>query len=519
MNSIWNDAVYALRGFRRTPLFTAAAILSLALGVGANTAIFTLMDQVLLQLLPVKHPEQLVVVTERGIRFGDSWGDQDISYPMYRDFRDRNQAFSGMFCRYPTSVSLGYGNRPEQVSAELVSGTYFPVLGVTAALGRTFTPDDDRVPGGHPVVVLSYRSWQERFSSDRSIIGKTIVVNGYAMTVVGVAQPGFEGVQLGYRTVLFVPMMMQLEMTPRSPRLEARRLSWVTAFGRLKPGIGLAQAQASLQPLMRGILEVEVQEPSLRHYTDRDRAQFLKNSVELLPGSQGWSGLRSRMKTPLWALMALTGAVLLLACANLANLLLARATAREREMAVRAAIGAGRGRIVRLLLVESLLLSAFGTAAGLGLASLAARFLLGVYLPASASDAAPVAALDFRVLAFALGAMVLTTLTFGLTPALQGSSNTDLAPALRDRGSSGGSGNQTLLRKLLVVSQIMLSLVLLIGAGLFLRTLANLKTVGPGFSTERLMTFRVDPSLMATPMSALKSSSNNSPTDCSLCPA
>jgi predicted permease len=484
MNSIWNDAVYALRGFRRTPLFTVVAILSLALGIGANTAIFTLMNHVLLELLPVKHPEQLVVVTERGIRFGDSWGDNDISYPMYRDLRDRNQVFSGMFGRYPTSVSLGYGNRTEQVAAELVSGTYFPVLGVTAALGRTFTPDDDRVPGGHPVVMLSYRFWQERFSSDRSIVGKAIVVNGYTMTVVGVAQPDFDGVQLGYRNVVFVPMMMQLEMTPRSPRLEARNLSWVTAFGRLKPGVGIAKAQASLQLLMHSILEVEVQEPALRHYTNRDRAQFLRNSVELLPGSRGWSGLRERMKTPLWVLMALTGAVLLLACANLANLLLARATARERGMAVRAAIGAGRGRIVRLLLVESLLLSAFGTAAGLGLASLAARFLLGIYLPAGASDSPLSAALDLRVLAFALGAMLLTTLIFGLAPALQGS-NTDLAPTLRDRGSSGASGKQALLRKLLVVSQIMLSLILLIGAGLFLRTLANLKTAGPGFSTER----------------------------------
>jgi hypothetical protein len=206
MTSIWQDVRYAVRGFRRTPLFTAVAVLSLAFGIGANTAIFSLMNQVLLQLLPVKHPEQLVLVAERGTRFGSSWGDNDISYPMYRDFHDRNQVFSGMFGRYPTGVSLGYGDHTERVLAELVTGSYFPVLGVTAAIGRTLTPDDDRVPGGHPVAMLSYRFWQTRFSSDRSIVGKRIVINGYSMTMIGVAQAGFDGVELGYQPKVFVPI-------------------------------------------------------------------------------------------------------------------------------------------------------------------------------------------------------------------------------------------------------------------------------------------------------------------------
>src|SRR5205807_686969 len=228
-------------------------------------------------------------------------------------------------------------------------------------------------PGGHPVAMLSYSFWQSRFSSDRSIVGKQIVANGYTLTVIGVSQAGFDGVELGYKSEIFIPMMMQVQMWPRLNRLEERRLSWVTAFGRLKPGVSIVQAKASLQPLMHNIMEVEVQEPTLQHYSDYDREQFLKNSVELLPGSRGWSSLREHMQIPLWVLAALSGAVLLLACANLANLLLARATTREREMAVRLAIGAGQRRIIRLLLVESLLLSITGAAVGSGLAFLADR--------------------------------------------------------------------------------------------------------------------------------------------------
>jgi predicted permease len=418
---------------------------------------------------------------------------------MYRDFRDQNQVFSGMFCRFPTGVSLGYGDHTERVDAELVSGSYFPVLGVTAAIGRTLTPDDDRVPGSHPVAMLSYSFWQSRFSSDPAIVGKQIVTNGYTFTVIGVAQAGFDGVELGYKSKVFVPMMMKAQMTPRSGGpsggLEERSLSWVTAFGRLKPGISIAQAKASLRPLMHSILEVEVQEPTLHHYSDYDRAQFLKNSVELLPGSQGWSGLRERMQTPLWVLAALSGAVLLLACANLANLLLARATTREREMAVRLTIGAGRRRIIRLLLVESLLLSVIGTIVGLGLAFLADPVLLATYFSGDSAGDFPISPVpNMHVLVFALGATLLTTLVFGLAPAMQ-SSGPDVALALNDRTGAGAGGKQVFLRKLLVAGQIALALLLLVGASLFLRTLANLERTGAGFSTERLVTFRVDPSL------------------------
>jgi predicted permease len=495
LEQIVRDARYAFRSLLKSPVFTLVAVLTLAFGIGANTAIFSLMDQVLLQLLPVKHPEQLVLVAERGTRFGDSWGDNDLSYPMYRDFRDGNQVFSGMFCRYPTIVSLGYGDRTDRVAVELVSGSYFPVLGVTAAVGRTLMPDDDRLPGGHPVAMLSYSFWQNRFSSDQSIVGRKIVINGYTFTVVGVSQAGFDGVELGYKSKVFIPMMMQAQMTPLSDRLEDRSLSWVTAFGRLKPSISIAQANASLRPLMHRILEVEVQEPTLQHYSDYDREQFLRNSVELLPGSRGWSGLREDMQTPLWVLAALSGAVLLLACANLANLLLARATTREREMAVRLAIGAGRRRIIRLLLVESLLLSVIGTVVGLGLAFLADRVLLATYFSADSAGDFPISSVpDVRVLVFAIGTMLLTALAFGLAPAVQ-SSQADIAPALKDRTGSAVGAKQVFLRKLLVSGQMAVALLLLIGASLFLRTLANLENTGPGFSTEHLMAFTVDPSL------------------------
>jgi predicted permease len=494
MSAIWNDIRYALRTFRKTPLFTGVAILSLAFGIGANTAIFTLLDQILLRLLPVKHPEQLVLLTMRGSHYGSNWGMNSISYPMYKDFRDTNQVFSGMFCRFPIFTSLGYGNRTERVSAELVSGTYFPVLGVGAALGRTFTPDDDRIPGGHPLVMLSYSFWQSRFASDRSIIGKTLVVNDRNMTVIGVAQPGFDGVELGFASKMFIPIMMKAQMTPFWDGLKERRQRWVNAFGRLKPRVSIKQAKASLQPFMHSMLEMEVKEPAFRNASAYTRQQFLKCSMDVLPGGQGRSYLRQQLSTALWLLLGITGAVLLMACANIANLLLARAAAREKEIAIRLAIGAGRARIMGQLLLESLVLSGFGAVAGLGLAFWSDRLLLAAYLPADSSELKLSTAPDLRILAFTFCVMLVTAILFGLVPAVR-LSRPDVGPTLKDQaGSILGSGN-VVLRKLLVTAQVTLSLLLLIGAGLFLRTLTNLRNLGPGFSPERLIGFNIDPSL------------------------
>ncbi len=495
LDRLAQDIRYGIRTLAKNPTFSLVAVGTLALGIGANTAMFSLLDQVVLRLLPVNHPEQLVIVRETGNHYGNSFGPNTISWPMFEDLRDNNQVFSGMFCRFPTTVTLGYGDRAGQITAELVSGSYFPVLGVGAALGRTIAPDDDAVPDSRPVVVLSYSFWRSYFNGDRKIVGQTIVINSQAMTVIGVAQPGFDGVELGNPAKVFVPIMMKTEMTPHSDGLKdrRRRLSWVTAYGRLKPGVGAQQAQLSLQPLLHGILEMEAQQPEFaRSATAADRQLFLRNRVELLPGSE--NGLRDYMRKPLWLLVALTGAVLLLACANLANLLLARATAREREFAVRLAIGAGRARIVRQLLIESLILSSAGTVVGLALAFLADRVLMRIYLPGDAAAEFVVSPIpDGRVLVFVVGVMLLTSLVFGLLPAVRGS-RTEITLSLKDRSGAHSAGGIS-LRRMLVGIQIALSLLLLVGAGLFVRTLRNLESLGPGFPTDHLLTFTIDPSL------------------------
>jgi predicted permease len=481
LDRLAQDIRYGLRTLSKNPAFTLVATTTLALGIGANTAMFSLLDQVVLRLLPIRHPEQLVIVRETGNHYGNSYGPNTVSWPMFEDLRDANQVFSGMFCRFPAAVTLGYGDRAAQISAELVSGLYFPTLGIGAVLGRTIAPDDDAVPDTKPVVVLSYSFWRTYFTGDRTIVGRTIALNGHAMTVIGVAQPGFDGVELGAPAKVFVPIMMKTEMTPHSDGLKDRRrfLSWVTTYGRLKSGVSLPQAQLSLQPLLHGILEFEARQPEfLRTFTAADRQLFLRNRIELLPGSE--NELRQDMRRPLWLLVALTGAVLLLACANLANLLLARATSREREFAVRLAIGAGRARIVRQLLVESLLLSVAGAALGLALAFVADRVLLRIYLPAEAAAEFVVSPIpDGRVLAFTLGVMLLTSLVFGLLPAMRGS-RTELTLSLKDRSGAQSSGGIS-LRRVLVGIQVALSLLLLAGAGLFVRTLRILKTWDPVF--------------------------------------
>jgi len=237
MGQLISEIRYALRGFRRAPLFLTVAVLSLGFGIGANTAIFSLLDQVLLRLLPVQDPKSLVLLTSHGSHYGSNWGENALSYPMYSDFSEHNQVFSGMFCRFPTAASLGYGGRTERVSAELVSGTYFPVLGVSAAVGRVFTPSDDQFPGGHPVAVLSYGFWQTRFAGDRSIIGKQLVINGRNMTVIGVAARDFDGVELGNPAKVFVPVAMKTAMRPNWDGMKDRRQRWVHDFGRVEPGV------------------------------------------------------------------------------------------------------------------------------------------------------------------------------------------------------------------------------------------------------------------------------------------
>jgi predicted permease len=496
LDTIFRDLKYTFRALARTPGFTAVAVLTLALGIGANTAIFTLLDQVLLRLLPVKDPQQLVLLTMRGSHYGNNWGGNSISHPMYRDFHAHNEVFSEMFSRFSTAASLSFGQQAERVPVELVSGTYFSTLGVGPALGRILTPEDDRVPNGHPFVVLNYAFWKSRFASDPQIVGKPLIINNYKMTVVGVAQAGFDGVELGNSPKIFIPIMMQSKLIIGNPQdmLTDRRTRWVNAFGRLKPGVSQQQAKAALQPFMHSMLEMEVQQPEFSRASKFDRDEFLKCWIDVLPGSQGRSYARRQLSTPLWVLMATTGAVLLIACANLANLMLVRGSGRTREIAIRLAIGATRPRIIGQLLIESLSLSALGGLAGLAFAFWADKALMQAYLPSDSGGMNISSAPDLRILLFNLAVTVVTGIIFGLVPALQ-TTRPNISGTLKDQAGAVVGGGHNRLRKGLVVAQVTLSLLLLIGAGLFVRSLSNLRNLGPGFPAERLVGFNIDPSL------------------------
>jgi len=497
LDTFLRDLKYSFRTLAGTPGFTAVAVLTLGLGIGANTAIFTLLDQILLRLLPVKNPQQLVLLTMKGHYYGNNWGGNAISHPMFRDFREHNQVFSEMFCRFPSAASLSVGQRSERVPVELVSGAYFSTLGVVPAVGRLFTSDDDVTPSGHPLVVLSYSYWKSRFAGDPKIVGSSLTLNNYRMTVIGVTQAGFDGVELGFSPKIFVPIMMQPQIIVGNPEdmLKERRDRWVNAFGRLKPGVSLQQAKASLQPFMHSMLENEVQLPAFNRASKYDRDEFLKCWIDLLPGSQGRSYVRSQLSAPLWVLMATTGMVLLIACANLANLMLVRGSSRSKEIAVRLAMGATRSRIVAQLLTESLTLSLLGGIAGLAIAFWADRALMKIYLPSDSGGMNITSTPDLRILVFNLFVAVLTGVLFGLVPAIR-TTKPNLSGTLKDQaGAVVGGGGHHRLRKALVIAQVTLSLLLLVGAGLFVRSLANLRNLGPGFAPEHLVAFNIDPSL------------------------
>ncbi|HLX45199.1 MAG TPA: ABC transporter permease [Bryobacteraceae bacterium] len=496
MGNLAQDLRFAARSFRKSPVFVAVAVFSLALGIGANTAIFTLVDQLLLRLLPVKDPQQLVLFWGRGPHYGSNNGRYKLSYPMYEDFRDHNQVFSGMFCRWETNLSVSSEGKTERVDGELVSGSYFPVLGVGAALGRVFTPDDDKIVGGHPYAVISYRYWIARFAADPNVIGKKILVDGYPLTIIGVSQAGFDGTDTGSSPQIRVPIMMQPQMNPTMSEfynLKDRRGRWVNVFGRLKPGVSITQAQASLQPYFHQILEMEITEKAFAQTAPETRQKFLTMWLELRPAEKGDSGLRRQFASPLLVLTAVVGLVLLIACANVANLLIARATARQKEIAVRLALGASRSRIISQLLVESLALAIAGGIAGLALAAWMDKALVN-FLPTGSSPITISTIPDWRILAFNLAVSLLTGVIFGLVPALQ-STRPQLAGTLKDQVGSIVGGASVGLRKALVAAQVMLSLLLLIGAGLFIRSLQNLKDLDPGFHTANLLGFAVDPPL------------------------
>ena len=494
MAHVLSDLRYAWRSMRKTPVVTAVAVLSIALGIGANTAVFTLVDQVLLRLLPVRQPEQLVVVTAQGTQYGNGWGDgNELSYPRYADLRDHNQVFTGMLCRFGYVFHVTFGGATERVQGELVSGTYFPVLGVGPYLGRTFSPEEDKIPNGHPLAMLSHAYWKSRFASDPTIVGKTLVVSNLPMTIVGVAQEGFDGINKGKAAQIFVPIMMAGRLTPLTEGITDRRLRWLNVFARLRPGVTPEQAAAALQPFYASQLQMEVNEVAFAKASAATKDNFLKGTVAVAPAGHGRSDLRRQLTTPLLVLMIIVACVLMIACANVANLLLARASARQREMAIRLALGATRRRILQQLLIESVLLAMLGGLAGIAVATWGADLLLEFYrnpdIPITVS-ARP----DLRVLGFTLLISLATGLLFGLIPAIQ-SARAALAPTLKNEAGAVAGGSSARLRKALVISQVALSLLLLIGAGLFIRSLHNLMAVSSGFETTHLIEFSVSPKM------------------------
>jgi predicted permease len=380
----------------------------------------------------------------------------------------------------------------ERVSGELVSGNYFDVLGVRAHIGRTFTQDDDRTPGGHPVAVLSYNFWTRRFAGDPSVLNRTVTLNGMPMTIVGVTPPGFYGIVVGEHPDVMVPVTMKAQMTPTWDDLLSRRSRWLTVMARLKPGVSPTQAEAAMNVVYRQINEQEIKEIQTTSQSFRER--FVSKHLFLRPGQKGRSDLRNQFSTPILVLMGMVGLVLLIACANVANLLIARGAARQKEVAIRLALGASRGAIVRQRLVESLVLSAAGAALGLAFAWWTGALLLKM-LPFDEASRTLTATPDARVTLFALAAAFFTSILFGLAPALQ-STRPALVSTLKDESGSvvGGTGHAR-FRKGLVVAQVGLSVLLLAGAGLFARSLYNLKTLNPGFKADQLLGFSIDPSL------------------------
>ncbi len=493
LDTTLRDLRHAWRLLSRGPAFTLVAVLSLALGIGANTAIFTLLDQIVLRPLPVQHPEQLQMIWTTGPSLGSNQGSRASSYPMYQDFQRGAPAFSYVFCRSFTPLSLSVASQTERVMGELVSGNYFQALGIGPALGRVFTPEDDRVYKGHPVVVLSHPYWVTRFGADPGVLGRKILLNNYPMVIVGVSAAGFAGIDPARSPQVRIPIQMKPLMTPASDNLGDRRRQWIQIFARRRPGYTMESAQASLQPLLTRILSAELESPALRDTSRRNRDRFLARRVLTESVANGYSSLPASYSRALVALMSMVGVVLLIACFNVASLLIARAAVRQKELAMRLAVGASRGQLLRQLLMESLVLSLSGGASGLLLSVTMVRGLLR-FLPDNGMLATLQTEPDWRILSFNAALSLTTALLFGLAPAWQ-ALKADLWSTLKDAaGPVVGSRGSVTLRKSLVTAQVAFSFLLVSGALLFGKTLLNLKATNSGFGDmDNLITFQIDP--------------------------
>src|SRR5262245_40305869 len=487
LETLWQDLRYGLQTLRRNPSITVVAVLSLALGIGANTAIFSLMDAVLLKTLPVKNSEQLFFLEKVGVPVNHN----GLSQAFFEQSRAQRETLAGV-CAFANSLRVNavVDGQAEVAQAQQVSGDFFVTLGVNALLGRILTENDDKIPGGHPVVVISYNYWQRRFGRDPGIVGKPVAVNGRPFTIIGVTPPDFFGVLVGESPDLWAPVMMYERLNPGRSIEQSLNDSLFKVLARLEPEVSERQARAALTQLLQQSLTAE----GGANLSPDKRQALLHQSVALRPASRGLSRLREQFSEPLRILMAVVGLILLIACANIANMLLARATVRKREIAVRLALGAGRLRLIRQLLTESMLLAFIGGALGLLFASWGSGFLLSLVL----DERKPVSlnlSPDLRVLGFTAAASLLAGVLFGLAPAWA-ATRVDLTPALKDSARGPGGGGRLGMGKTLVVVQVALSLLLLICAGLFARSLENLRSVDAGFNRENILLVSTDPRMI-----------------------
>ena len=494
------DVKYAWRQLRKSPGFAITAVVTLALGIGATTAIFTMFDQVLLRMLPVKRPKELVRLDWHGSfsgsmsAFGGDIGNY-YSYPMYKDLRDRNQVFSGMLAAMRTSAGVSWHNQAEDELTEIVSGNYFQILGLRPALGRLFNSSDETAKNANPVVVLTWDYWRTHFAAAPSVIGQSLLINGHPFTIVGVAPENFHTAIGGYRPAIFVPVTMcDIAMPWAAPghRLDNHLNIWLTIVARLKPGVTISQAQAGLAPLWHSLRAEEV-----KLYPDASpkfKERFVdKSTIKVLDDSRGFEPQRLELETPLVILLSMAGLLIAMCTLNVATLLLLRSAARVREMSMRYALGAKSSRIVRQLLIEGGLLGAAGAAGGIALSPLLAITLVRLITSSQPGMEPYSSSVDMRVLLFTLALAFVVSLLFSIAPALH-FLRPDLAGALR-QSTGTASKNSQYFRKAAVGVQIALSVLLLGGAGLFVRTLDRLRDQPVGFDTTHLATFNLDPSI------------------------
>ena len=491
-----NDLKLAVRGLFRNPLFSIVAVLSLSLGIGANTAIFTLIDQILLRRLPVKNPQELVMLYQTGPHSGSNMGSRMHSYPIYQEYQKRAEPLAEVIARRLAEASISIDNQTELIEVEMVSGNYFTMLGVGPAAGRVFnSQEDDQIYQGHPVAVIGYDYWNRRFNRDPGVVGKKILINNYPMTIVGVSAEGFAGIDPARSPQVRVPIQMKPVIVPEWGwvRMNDERTRWVQVFARLKPGYTIERATPPLQVLFTQIRAHELTLPGAKFMSAFVRERFMTGKLELEKADIGYSPLRNDFSTALIVLMAMVGLVLLIACANVANLLIARGFMRQREIAVRLSLGATRGQLVRQLLTESVLLSLIGGASGIALSVALTRGLIALIPQQQPLLIQPTP--DLRILSFTFVLTFVTGIVFGLLPALRASNPDQWATLKESVGAVAGTGGSLFLRKGLVAAQVALSFLLLFGAGLFVRSLQNLQTTDTGFQMDNLITFRLNPAL------------------------